>query len=360
LGINEQTLKSPKIQQDPDLYQQIDITQKTSEKLLNLVNDLLDINKLENAKLEINLQKFKLIELISNLPTMMQALLKGKKINFNIKLLNINGQQLIISDQDKINRILINLLMNAAKFTQKGKIELHIYTPKKFPQQIHFKVIDTGQGILEKNIPYLFKPFFTTDNNLKQADFKLSSRLNKGSGLGLLICKTFTKLLKGEITVSSIYQQGTEFTFWIENQIQKDITYEPVVEIKQNNITQKIRHKKILICDDDEFNRRLIEMILKDKIRYKTVKDGPSALTQAAKEKYDLILLDIKMPSMNGFEVIKKIKEINLHQNTPIVALTAYSMPEEVTEILKSGFNQCLNKPFKEEDILNLINEILT
>lgn len=350
IGTNDFLLKNKKIYENSYLLMQVQMIQESSERLLNLVNDILDLSKLESGKITITKESIKVKELFECFPLMMETLLKGKPVIFSLNL-KVDLEMTMETDKQKMCQILMNLLSNAAKFTQAGSIQL---SAENKQDRLYFTIKDTGIGIKQQELDKIFEAFYQIDNSL--------SKKYKGTGLGLGICKQFIGLLGGDISVESNIEKGTTFTFWVPLVKAKEAKPKQMVGFTyQKESYDFLKEKYILICDDDEFNRQFADLILKDYIQYDLVKSGYEAISQAKHKKYDLIFLDIQMPEMDGKEALKKLKEKSeLNSKTPVVALTAQSMKGDREELLGAGFNEYLSKPFSQEDILKLIHRMLS
>ncbi len=342
-------LKKDLIKKNYEIKVSLEMIKQSGQRLLEIVNQILDISKLESKKEEIEPEIFILEELVFGLKDMMKTLIGPKSIKFHLNC-ELNLQKSILADKRKLNQIIINLLSNSVKFTEEGVINLNIYCLK---DRLYFEVNDTGFGIPSEKLDLIFEPF-------EQAKSK-SVLTQKGTGLGLAISKQYVELMGGEIWVESEVGEGSSFIFWI-----------PYIEKKLNKIDEDKEKsskginlkgfidKRILICDDDSFNLTYLEMILKDKINYDLVESGENLLEKAKKEKYDLILIDIQMPKMDGIETLKRLKKLKIDQKTKIVALTAQAMAGDKEKFLEEGFDSYLSKPFNEESFFSFIREIIT
>lgn len=333
---------------NPLISKSLNIALKSGERQLTLVNDILDLSKLESGKIEMNYTLFNHTELFEGLDLTMKALLKDKPVKFHIQS-KIPVQTQLYSDKNRLIQIMTNLLSNAAKFTLKGSITLKAELQKN-QKIIAFEIIDTGIGLKEKDIKRAFEVYTTIDNELQKSI--------KGTGLGLPICKQLIELLHGEININSTYQKGTTVRFWLPNKIEKEITKgHRYKTTSPANLSEIFKEKQILLCDDDEFNRMYVQMILERKISYQLASNGRQAIEYMTKKKFDMVFMDIQMPLMDGKETLKQIREFDT--TTPIIALTAQAMKGDKEELLALGFKDYLAKPFKEEEFLNFLIEKL-
>jgi len=321
---------------------QLDYNKKvkiSGQLLLNLVNDVLDITKLEAEKIELNKSPFKLSELINEVCDI-ESIKAHKK---NIKLIcNIadNVPNTIIGDKLRLSQILLNLLNNSIKFTDKGRVKLlvnvenlsDLETKNKF--NIVFSVKDTGIGMPNDSLKKLFKPFEQIHNT--------NQRKYGGTGLGLAISKQLVELMNGEILVESTEGIGSIFNVSIPFKI-----FKGKIENSENiTIKQKTNEEiNILLVEDNDFNAEIIIEQLTD-INYKIThaKSGQEAIEILKKEKFHIILMDIEMPKMDGFETMKKIKNLDVSK-APVIAISAHDLYSEKEKTIKAGMKDYLCKP---------------
>lgn len=345
IGILDILKKNPTINTDSYLLKSVSIALKSGEKQLTLVNDILDLSKIESGKTEIISEEFELTEIFSGLDEIMETLLHEKPIKF-IFTNHVTDEIHLISDKRRIIQVLTNLLSNATKFTQKGKIELEVYIENN---RLYCVVKDTGIGLSKEDLPKIFEAYSMVDNELQKN--------HTGTGLGLAICKGFITALGGEITVESEPERGSIFKLWIPlNKVDKS----PKLLIDQANFNLEnqlylLKTKKILLCDDDEFNRTFADMILSGRTQYKLVENGWDAIEAVKNEDFDIIFMDLQMPELDGKETFTRIRAFN--SITPIIALTAQAIKGTKEELLAFGFSGYLTKPFKEEDFLLFLFE---
>jgi signal transduction histidine kinase len=341
IGTNDMLLKNKKIIEDPYLKKPIEMVYQSSERLLNLVNEILDLSKVESGKMDLNLEDFNLSSIFLEVPDTMNILLKSRPIEFKMDI-TFDGN--IRADKRKLQQILTNLLGNAAKFTEQGEIKLNVY---KKEHNLYFEVSDTGIGIKEADISKVFESFRQIENE--------QHKKYKGTGLGLSICKGMVEFLGGKMWVSSKFGEGSTFVFYIpyNEVVPVSIPKAPEAFDSIKNVEEIFKNKHILMCDDDQFNRSYAEMILKGKIQYTLVDNAFSAIERMKEEKIDLVFMDIHMPEIDGNEALKRIREINKY--TPIVALTAQAMKGTFEKLIGLGFTDYLPKPFKDVDMLKMI-----
>ncbi len=342
----------------------VSIINRSGEHLLSLINDILDLSKIEANKITLNEDKFNFLKMLKTIEEMLVIKAQTKQISL---IFNIDQQipQYVFSDEQKIRQILINLINNAIKFTQKGFVKVDVdlapdnsFLTKAKPNQkiICFTIEDTGKGIEEEELPKLFRPFEQT---------KTGKNSNEGTGLGLTISRKFIHLLNGEIQVESDINVGTIFTFNIQvEKIESDHINDDnqQVVIGLNSTTEFI--PKVLVVDDVKDNCKLLENILYPLgFQLLTAYNGQEAIAFWQDWHPDLILMDIQMPVMNGYEAIKIIrnKEKNLASNKhgKIIAVTASIFEEEENNIHKFGFDDLIRKPFTENVLLEQLKSHL-
>ncbi|MFC1617259.1 AAA family ATPase [Candidatus Margulisiibacteriota bacterium] len=324
----------------------ISIALKSGERQLSLVNDILDLSKIEAGKIQMNFQGFELNSLFSSLHAQMNTLLdKKKNIKFTIENQLEKEHIIIKADKFRIAQIITNLLSNATKFTEKGKICLRV---SRMETNLVFKISDTGLGINKENCDRLFERY-------AQIDLSAPEKY-AGTGLGLVICKGFVQAHNGDISVESELGKGSTFSFWIPLVLGKSALTPrpPLPEGEGENIDyKKLIKKDILLCDDDSFNLHFADMVFKDKFNYLLVKSGPEAIAAIKNKKFDLIFMDLNMPQMDGRQVYLEIRKIE--KATPIVALTADAMKGTEEQLRYFGFDDYISKPFKEKQIISYI-----
>ncbi len=344
IGTNDILLKKEVISSQDDLRKPIEIMQQSSERLLNLVNDILDVTKLESGKMTVSPEAMTLGALLNGVEVMMSTLLNHKPVKF-VQDCKIGHTIRFVSDKARLIQIITNLLGNAAKFTEEGEIRLHIFINEN--SQLVFEVIDTGVGLKQEDASRVFESFNQVESDL--------NKKHKGTGLGLAICQGLVTLLNGAINVKSTFGKGSTFQFWIPF-IAAGQDHSP--QEKTPVITEKpISQARVLLCDDDAFNLAFAEMALNGKAQYTLVNSGPKVLEALVADSFDIIFLDIQMPEMDGKTTLSNIRTQFPALGTPIVALTAQAMKGDRDELIALGFDDYLAKPFKQEDLLTMIKK---
>ncbi|MGE4384068.1 MAG: response regulator [Arcobacter sp.] len=325
----------------------LNIIKRSADHLLNIINEILELSKIEAGKMELSLKNFNLFELIKEIEDIFAFRCENKGLKFKIETLNL--PKYIKADEQRLRQILINLLGNSLKFTNEGEISLYIYELNK---KLFFEVKDSGIGIDKFNIEKVFKPF----EQVKQDNYT-----QQGTGLGLSITKELISLMGGNIYLKSQVGVGSEFYFSInyekanEEELSKENNTKNIVGIKNENFT-----KTILVVDDIKENRDLITLLL-NSYGFKTLQatSGKEALDVFENEKLDLIFMDILMEGMDGLETMQNIRASKSGKDIPIIALSANVFEEDKMEALKNGANDFLAKPVEEKEILLILEKYL-
>jgi len=335
----------------PSQVDDLNILKFSGENLLHIINDILDFTKIDTGNLQLEKAPFSLQLLANDIVSSLQV---NATKNSNQLVLNVNPgiPDQILGDKTRLYQILINLLGNAIKFTDHGTVELHMLLLEDRDSQvvIKFQVKDTGIGIPEDKQSYIFETFTQAKTDI--------SRKYGGTGLGLAITKKLLKLHKSDIQVYSVEGKGTTFTF--------DLVLDKVPVEKQMAASRDPNDlfvgRKVLVVDDNDINILIAKRILsKWGIEVETASNGHDAIDKVVNKTFDLILMDIKMPGISGYETSSIIRELEGEnfKTVPIYALTASSLQEENSQYLEVGMNGHLMKPFKPEDIKKILFDTL-
>jgi len=336
--------------QDQDLakyYKRgINIIEKSGKHLLSLIDDILDIAKIESGKIELEKHPFNLKNLLDFIDEIINIETKKKELSLFIDY-SCDLPLFVTGDEKKLSQVLINLLGNAVKFTSKGNITFKV---KKKEEKILFSVEDTGPGIPEEQIEYIFSPFTQLSDHMTKTE---------GTGLGLAISQNLVRLMGGELKVESIYGKGSKFWFEIDL---KEVSSFQFYQSKQNQVIKgyKGEKRKILIVDDKIDNRLVLSDILKNiGFEVKEAENGIKCLEKLDEFKADLIFMDLVMPEMDGYETTRKIRENTLYKGIKLIALSASKAGEPEDKILGIGFDGYLTKPFLYYDLLCIFTKHL-
>lgn len=324
-----------------------------SDTLLNLIDDIIDISKIEAGQLEISKRESKINSILNEL---LKIFLEKKKHlnkeNIEIKLIpgNDNLNFSIVSDPLRIQQVITNLMDNALKFINEGSIEFGYNIEKDIKNpSIIFYVKDTGIGLTEIDQKKIFNRFTKLEDDRR--------KLYRGAGLGLAICKNIAELLGGEIWVTSKLNLGSQFYFKIPfNEFSETNTDNN--KSKTSIKTYSWPNKSVLVAEDEESNFRFIEMLLSQtNVNLLHAKNGNEAIDLFLNNKFDLILMDIKMPELDGLEAVKEIRKTDT--NIPIIAQTAFAMENDEIQSIEAGCSNYISKPIRKEKLLNLMKRYL-
>lgn len=324
---------------------------QSSENLMVILNEILDLSKLEAGKMELEKIPFEPLQIINNVENTLRINAEDKGLELTVDIKNDLPKHLC-GDPTRLNQILVNLVSNAIKFTNKGGVRIRVETISidKNDVVLQFKVIDTGIGIPNEKVNSIFEVFTQADTD--------TTRKYGGTGLGLSICKHLVELYKGSISVESEIDKGSTFIVEISFEIIPD---ENIEEPEEISITAK--NLKILLTEDNEFNVILAKEVLESAIEGAKVDvagNGQIALDKMQSGSYDLILMDIQMPEMDGYESTRAIRKLNGSKgNIPIIAMTANVMKTEIDKCFKAGMNAYISKPFERNQLLQIINQML-
>ena len=324
----------------------IDVINQNASHLLSLIDEILDISKIEAGKLTFNKEAIVINDVLSEVYSLInvKAEEKGIDLFFNNKG---NIPQIIITDEKRLKQILFNIVGNAIKFTQKGYVELTVNF-KEAERDLIFEVKDTGCGIPQKSVKKLFKPFSQADTS--------GSRQHQGTGLGLVLSRKIAQGLGGDVVIKETsIGHGSTFQITIDvgefNSKPSDIDVERRTAPRKGDELDDLKGSKVLIVDDAKENARLFKIYLEAaKANIELAHDGLEAVKKAKEGDFDMIFMDLQMPGMDGFQAIRELRKINF--NKPIVALTAHALNEEVEKTKKAGFNDHVSKPVSAETLV--------
>lgn len=335
----------------PNQKEHLNSLKFSGEYLLSLINNILDLNKLDANKVEVEKTTFSLEK---RLKDVLIALKKSADDRNNVIKLEFDESipKKIIGDPLKISQIFINLVGNSVKFTQNGEVIIRVKNKEKKNNKILllFEVEDNGVGISRKKQKSIFEPF-------SQASLQVNRKFG-GTGLGLSIVKNLLQLLDSKIHLESQLGKGSKFWFTVNF---------GVVELNEKEVNKKeeyvvdfskLKDKKILVVEDNKINQMITKKILeKNNIICEVADNGLDAVKMVGDTRYDLILMDIHMPGISGVEATKKIRLFN--ENIPIIALTAVTIDENLDIFFEAGFNEIIPKPFKTNDFFEKIYKTL-
>jgi len=345
LGFVEQLAKT---ETQPSRKEQFTIIKRSSHSLLTIINDILDLSKIESGEFELNLRTCDIVQVFEETTLLYKDLAKQKNISLQFDV-QADIPAYFILDVMRTKQIVFNLLSNAIKFTPEGgKVTLSVnFEPLN--KVLTVEVRDTGIGIAEHNLTKIFKAF-------KQEESSTSEHFG-GTGLGLSISSKLIKLMCGEFHVTSELSQGSCFSFEIPVNTSKEPPEE--TSLQDNEQETSFHHLKALVVEDNKTNQILMGLILDELcISYELANNGLEAVEMAQNKVYDFILMDDNMPFMNGRDACVKIREYEVKQSSkkiPIIAVTANALPEERKHFFTAGMDDVITKPYTEQDIKNML-----
>lgn len=357
LGMNELILRESK---ESNIKQYARDIEGSARSLLSIINDILDITKIEAGKLSVISAEYDLPTVLRDVNNMISFKAKMKELQYETDI-DENLPQKLMGDDIRLRQILVNILNNAVKYTPKGKVTLEI---KLLPMEqthlakIYFCVKDTGIGIKEADLEKLCQPFQRMEEK--------RNRGIEGTGLGMSITKQLLELLHSELKVSSVYGEGSEFSFVLCQEI---VDGTPIGNLKES-IEERLEYQhgfeapeaKILLVDDNELNRRVFVGLLKEtKIQIDEADNGKECLKKVAEKAYDIIFLDHMMPEMDGIETLRVMKTMEdfPSKEAPVVILTANAIVGAKEKYLSEGFDAFLEKPIDYRKLEHMIEELL-
>ncbi|QDT94788.1 ammonium transporter [Gimesia aquarii] len=354
---------------DEENIESATIVKRNGEHLIEIINDILDLSKIEAGKITLENMQINTREIVSDIASLMQFKADSKGLNFIISFQNPIPET-ITSDPTRLRQILINLLGNAIKFTKSGSVELRtqLIQSKDASPQLQFDIIDTGIGLSEEAISQIYQPFTQADNS--------TTRKFGGTGLGLTITKRLVEMLGGMIQVKSTVNQGSTFTVTVNTGSLEAV---PLLQLDENSITKSSSEinshqlletsvsnstRKALIVEDGVDNQRLISFLLKKEgIDVDLAENGKIGYEQAIVKfengaPYDFILMDMQMPVMDGYTATRKLRDAGYL--SPIIALTAHAMKHDMEKCLDAGCDAYATKPIQKKKLMNIIAQLMT
>ncbi len=360
LGLNEMILRESS---ESQILEYAGSVKSAGNSLLGIVNDILDFSKIEAGKMDILPVEYNISSTINDLVNLIavKAEDKGLELNFNV---DETIPQKLIGDEIRIKQCVTNILTNAVKYTEKGRVDLNVSCRKAGDDSIflRFEVIDTGIGIREEDIEKLYSPFERIE--------EIRNRSIEGTGLGMSIVKKLLALMDTRLEVKSVYGEGSNFSFEVKQQV---ASWEELGNFRER-YKEFLRNQKkytvsfiapdalILIVDDTPINLTVVKGLLKKtRVQVDTAESGFETLDLVKKKKYDAIFIDHRMPEMDGVQTLKALKEMedNFSKDAPCIALTANAGDGARDEYIAEGFNDYLSKPVNAELLEKMLMEYL-
>jgi len=337
---------------DNEQNQLVTIINQSAETLLTILDDVLDLSKIEAGKLQISKHQFDLRSVLAGVANLLEQGFKQKNVSLTVELAD-NLPKSVFGDSNRIRQIMYNLLSNALKFTENGSVQLAAKVAISEPDQpctVQITVTDTGIGISSEVMNRLFQPFEQADSSI--------ARQYGGTGLGLSICRRLADLMGGAITVNSTEGRGSTFTLTVPLEVAPEettITEQNSIEAEPNKTPENAH---ILVVEDNKVNQIVIGKILKSLgYSWDTADDGVSALEVFDPERHAIILTDIRMPRMDGYRLASEIRSLEGHgSKVPIIALSADAMEEAKEKSELSGIDVFLTKPVKIDEVRECLN----
>ena len=325
----------------------MEIIESNNTRLLSLINEILDLSRVEAGELIIKRAPTDLNQMCQNLKQLFKFRCPD---SVNMVWAKPNMNVMFNTDENRLAQVFSNLISNALKHTTMGSIN-YGYRLINDGQEIEFYVSDTGTGIAPEDLPEIFNTYMSKD----------AETMQNGYGLGLPLSKIIVEKLGGQIKVSSELGKGSTFTFTFPfdgtvgglNKGSRTTTNSRTIRVSTK--TSQADMKLILVAEDEDSNFELVKIVLAKRYRLVRAKNGIEAVTLSEEEHPDLILMDIRMPDMNGLDATRIIKEVN--HDVPIIALSAYAFDENVREAKNAGCDDFLAKPFRVEDLIEMVHK---
>jgi CheY-like chemotaxis protein/nitrogen-specific signal transduction histidine kinase len=334
-----------------DRMNYLEIIESNNRRLLGLVNEILDLSRVEAGEINIKKTNVDLNYMLEGIKQLFKFRCPETiKLDWNKPTISV----MMSTDEDKLTQVFSNLISNALKHTIRGSIT-YGYNISNDHQNIEFFVSDTGSGIDPNFIGQIFNTYASQDADQ-----------NKGYGLGLALCKIIIEKMGGTINVKSKLNKGTTFTFTlpfhgtvggIATSTRTTTSQQMIRTLRVSNRPEEKSMKTVLVAEDEESNYELVRIVLQKRYHLLHARNGIEAVTMNEEDHPDLILMDIRMPEMNGLDATRIIKEVN--HNTPIIALSAYAFEENIREAKAAGCDDFMAKPFRVEDLIETIQRYI-
>lgn len=352
LGFSETLLEGVRGAMNERQAQAVEMIHSSGGHLLGLINDILDVSKIESGKFELRPENIAVNE-ICHASLVFVKHLAGKK-SITVDYSATPATATLFADSKRLKQILVNLLNNAVKFTpEKGTVKLEAQAQAK-EGLMRFSITDTGIGIAPEDMQKLFKPFVQVDSSL--------SRHYEGTGLGLTLVKKLVEMHGGTVSVESEVGAGSRFIFTLPwNPTTENNADSPaVIDVESRSTEKSAANIKVLLADDNEANVMIVQDYL-EHCGYQVfiASDGREALARADEISPDIILMDIQMPQVNGFEATRRLRSDLRFDSVPIIALTAFAMPGDRERCLAAGMNEYLSKPVRLKVLKQMIERFL-
>ncbi len=332
--------------QDPGQRDKLEIIRQAADQLLGLLDNILDLSRLDSERIDLERHPFCLWQLMRHLEALVSRRAAGKGLKLSFDIDDNLLQQILVGDALHLQQALVNLVGNAIKFTKQGSVNvaIRLETEDTSNIRLHFRIADTGIGIPPDIIHEIFRPF-------EQADASLTRQFG-GSGLGLTISQRFVQLMGGTIEVASTPGVGSSFSFSLAfakpaASDQGVMRIAPSGAEAESRLRADFRGTRVLLADDDLVNQAMVQEMLRDVVGFQVdvAADGEQAVALAETHEYGLILMDIQMPKRDGLDATRQIRQLSGYVFVPIIAMTANTVADIRAACLEAGMNDCLSKP---------------
>jgi PAS domain S-box-containing protein len=351
MGMAHLALRTDLTHKQCDYIEKIDTA---SQSLLTIINDILDFSKIEAGKLTLENTAFSLDNVLEHLLDMLKIKADQKNVSLSFEILPNTPRQLS-GDSGRLGQIILNLISNAVKFTEQGEIVMTVAAKSIDDNSVTliFTVRDTGIGMTTEQLTRLFQPFSQADSS--------TTRKYGGTGLGLTICKQLVTLMGGSIQAESVYGKGSTFTFHVILSLALNDALTPADKNEQPNfLMPTFNAQRVLLVEDNEINQQVaMELLTSMGLQVRVANNGQEGLTLALAEPFDLILMDIQMPVMDGLTATRLMRAENTLKNIPIIAMTAHAMLGDKEKSLAAGMNDHLIKPIELNKLIAVLNRSL-
>lgn len=345
VGMAEQLAQS---QLSADQRYFTEIMRSASSTLLSIINDVLDISKIESGKFSIETTPFSLNEMVSKTLSIFKEKARSSGISLDIDLMDDRGI-MHLGDPHRLNQVLFNVVGNAIKFTEAGYVRVTSKLERGEDDLclVSFKIEDTGVGMDMAYLAKVFEAFSQEDSSI--------TRKFGGSGLGLSIARSIVQIMGGTIQIESEKAKGTRVSIQVPMRISNEKTKKEIIEMK--DLQNSLKGLRVLAVEDNELNRMVLQVILKKcEVSMSMAHNGQEAIEMIQLNEFDIVLMDVQMPIVDGLEATKYIRE-ELKLTTPIIGLSANAMREEVEICKQAGMNDYLVKPYSERSLVELMNK---
>lgn len=336
----------------------LDILISSTRSLLSLVNDILDISKIEAGKVDLEIEDFEIRNILKDIENIMFIRAEEKSLDYKT-FINSNVPTYLKGDPFRLKQIILNLVNNAVKFTEKGHVHIYIDITEENADDVtlEVKIVDSGIGIPDEGKKNLFQLFSQVDTS--------TTKIYGGTGLGLSIAKRLVSMMDGDIGMESVFEKGS--TFWFTARLersQQTSIAQGITEAADSVAKVPLKKLNILLAEDNEINQKIIQYSLTNSgFTVDIARNGQEAIDLYHKGEYDLVLMDVQMPVLDGFEATAHIRDVETNalngtSHIPIIALTANAMKGDREKCLDAGMDEYLSKPFTPNDLINIIREV--